>query len=247
MAFFDDWGWLGEIGEDIWSGVETVGDWLTGTEGIDKPFTDDLLAPAVKVGSQLIGPRTESGSFYDGSNLTGMLSNFIGDDASPWLDLGKTLYGGYRAGEAQEDYLNRMQPLQDYYSSVIPQMQAYYDPATARKGIRQEFETRKGMLTPYWEETDAKRRAQAAQAGMLGSSTYGKQLGETDVARAKYLEQQVLPSAEQAYYAQPTRMMTQVGNVGQLMQGQPLMQPEYQSAQRSPLETYFDTLIAKSL
>jgi len=204
----------------------------------------DWLDDVVEWGGGLVD--TAGDWFTDAADLvdTNISGLFGGTD---WLDLGKTLYGGYRAGEAQEDYLNRMKPLQDYYSSVIPQMQAYYDPATARKGIRQEFETRKGMLTPYWEETDAKRRAQAAQAGMLGSSTYGKQLGETDVARAKYLEQQVLPSAEQAYYAQPTRMMTQVGNVGQLMQGQPLMRPEYQSAQRSPLETYFDTLIAKSL
>jgi len=225
------WDWLDDVVE--WGGdlVDTAGDWLTDATG--DWFTDAAdLADTSDYWSSDVG--------FD-SGISGL---FGGTD---WLDLGKTLYGGYRAGEAQEDYLNRMQPLQDYYSSVIPQMQAYYDPATARKGIRQEFETRKGMLTPYWEETDAKRRAQAAQAGMLGSSTYGKQLGETDVARAKYLEQQVLPSAEQAYYAQPTRMMTQVGNVGQLMQGQPLMQPEYQSAQRSPLETYFDTLIAKSL
>jgi len=228
------WDWLDDVVE--WGGglVDTAGDWFTdAADLVDTSISGDLVDTA---GDWF----TDAADLVD-TNISGL---FGGTD---WLDLGKTLYGGYRAGEAQEDYLNRMQPLQDYYSSVIPQMQAYYDPATARKGIRQEFETRKGMLTPYWEETDAKRRAQAAQAGMLGSSTYGKQLGETDVARAKYLEQQVLPSAEQAYYAQPTRMMTQVGNVGQLMQGQPLMRPEYQSAQRSPLETYFDTLIAKSL
>jgi len=242
MAFFDDWGWLGDV-------AEGVGDFLGlgGTEGIDVPFTDNILAPVLQAGSQFIGPKTQSGDFFPNTNLTGMLSNFMGSDATPWIDLGKNLYGGYRAGEAQEDYLERMKPLQDYYSRMIPQMEAYYDPAASRKGIRSEFERRKGMLTPYWEETDQARRARAKAAGMGGSSTFGKQQAQTEAERAKLLSSTILPQAEQAYYAQPQQMMTQMGNVGSLMTGQPMMQPAYQQAQRSPFETYFDTLIAKSL
>ncbi len=180
-------------------------------------------------------------------DVGGLLTGVSGSDAAPWLDLGKTLYGGYRAGEAQDDYLARMQPLQDYYSRMIPQMEAYYDPVASRKGIRGEFERRKGLLTPYWEETDQARRARAAQAGMTGSSTFGKQQAQTEAERAKLLSGTILPQAEQAYYAQPQQMMTQMGNVGSLMSGQPMMQPTYQAAQRSPFETYFDTLLAKSL
>jgi hypothetical protein len=42
-------------------------------------------------------------------------------------------------------------------------------------------------------------------------------------------------------------MMSQFGNVAGLMSGQPNVQPAYQKAQQSPWETYFDSMIAKSL
>ena len=168
-----------------------------------------------------------------------------GWDVGGLLGLGSKLYSGYKAGDRADDALARYAPLQQYYESMLPQLQQHYDPATARKGIRSEFERRKGMLTPYWEETDQARRARASQAGMTGSSTFGKQQAQTEAERAKILSGTILPQAEQAYYAQPTQMAQQMGQVTGLMTGQPMMTQPYQDLQRAsdPWSVIFEDYI----
>jgi hypothetical protein len=221
------WDWLDDVVDWGSEAVDTVGDWIGGGDAADLADTSDYWS---------------SNTGFSGYGGLGGL--FTGDNL---IRAGKGLYEGYQTGEANKAYLAQQQPLQDYYASVLPQLQSYYDPANSRKGIRSEFERRQGLLTPYWDETDAKRKASAAQAGRLGSSTYGKQQAQAEAQRANLLSNQVLPAAESAYYNAPTQMMSQFGNVAGLMSGQPNVQPAYQKAQQSPWETYFDSMIAKSL
>lgn len=159
-------------------------------------------------------------------------------DVGGLLGLGSKIYSGLSAQEQAERQLAAQQPLQEFYAGLIPQVQQFYDPATARKGIRQEYEERLGMLTPYWEETDLARRARAARAGMLGSTTFGEQQADVEAERAKVLAQQVLPAAEAAYYSRPTQLVSQAGQVAGLMTGQPIMQPSYQSTQQAALDPW---------
>lgn len=158
----------------------------------------------------------------------------------PWGDLAKAGYAGYRSGQAGQDYMDRYAPIQGLFSTYLPQIQAALDPATARKGIRQETEYRKGLVDPIWREAEQKRQARALRAGMADSTPFMGQEQDWTEREAQYLQQKIMPAAEQAYYQMPTRMSNQLTQLTGLMSGQPIMQPTYQAAQASPWQYALD-------
>ena len=222
MSFFDDWGWIGNIGEDIIGGI---GDLI----GIGKDAYD--LADTSDYWSSEVG--------FDGL--------FGGSDWGdlPWGDLLKAGYAGYRSGEAADDYLASVAPIQGLFSQYLPRIQESLDPVQARKGIRQEAEYRKGLVDPIWEEAALGRQARAKRAGMMDSKPYMGQEQDWTQRQADYLQQRIMPAAEQAYYAQPQRLANELTQMVGLMSGQPMMQPTYQAAQASPWEYALDKLIYK--
>jgi hypothetical protein len=129
MAFYDDWNWLGTVEK----GIDSVGKWFDVEDAAD--LADNSAYWSSDTGFDGIN-NFDLGGLFTPSN--------IGSAA-------KGLYGAYRGGQRAEDQLALQQPLQDYYASVLPQLQSYYDPANSRKGITSEFERRQGLLTPYWD------------------------------------------------------------------------------------------------
>ena len=227
------WEWFTELGDDIWEGVESVGDFFTGTEGVDIPFTNDMLAPVAIAGSQLIGPKTEGGNFYDGSNLTGMLSNFIGNDVSPWIDLGKTVYGGYRGSQEADRYMENLAPLREIGNQYEGFMSQYYDPQNLARLENQEIARMTEQAAPLLDRATYRGAAAGAKAGQpWGASTvgnYNQAQNQRDTARL--FSDVIQPRARQNVYDTGTAQSNAYTSRAKMMSGQPQFQPTYQQAQ----------------
>jgi len=176
---------------DYWdTGVDYVDDWFTGTEGIDTPFTDDLLAPAVKAGSQLIGPRTESGSFYDG--LFG--TDFKLKDALGW---GQDIYGAYRQGDLADAQAESYAPLLGLFGTASQAMTPYTDP-TQRAALQSQEEQRiTDLMTPFVERAAYRGRASDLSQGVGDSSIADWRDQERQRAAAELVQDYVVPTASQ--------------------------------------------------
>lgn len=208
------WDWLGEAWDLVTEVAEPVGKVL----GLYDTVSNYGTTPGSEQARMLA--EQDAGFNEGGWNVGGLFG------------LGKDIYSAYQAGEIAEQQLAPLQAQQRYYETVLPQLQAYYDPETARRRIRQEEERQRGLFGDIWSEEDARRQALARRRGITGSSIY-------DTAREKTLAKRgdilagIRPSVESAYYAGPTGLLSGITNVGTAMGQQPALSSQYQNLLRA--------------
>jgi len=216
----------------MWDWLDGIVDWgsdvLGGVDAYDLSDTSDYWSSDV--------------GFDSGFSLDGM-SNFWGENKD-WLSpIVKSGYGAYKTGRDNEAYIARYKPLQDYYNKMLPQMQNWYDPANVQAGVGAEFDRRAGMLSDVWRGQDQPAYARALATGTYNSAAHGRDKATIDASRNRQLLTEVLPAAEQAYYAKPEQMLSQMRGTSSMFSNQPSMQSAYVEAQQNPWGTALDRYI----
>lgn len=207
-----------------WDWLDTAWDAVTEFGGDVVDWFGDVSVPSI--------PEVTLPEFTTGDLFSDIYTPESGVNLGGLFGLGKDIYSVYQAGQLAEQQLAPLQAQQRYYETVLPQLQAYYDPETARRRIRQEEERQRGLFGDVWSEEDARRQALASRRGVTGSSIY-------DTAREKTLAKRgdilagIRPSVESAYYAGPSGMLSGITNVGTAMGRQPALSAQYQNLMRA--------------
>lgn len=224
------WDWIddavGLVG-DYWdTGVDYVSDyWDTGMDYVGDWSTDDLLAPAVKAGSQLIGPRTESGSFYDG--LFG--TDFGWDDALGW---GQDIYGAYQQGNLADAQAESYAPLLGLFGTASQAMTPYTDP-TQRAALQSQEEQRiTDLMTPFVERAAYRGRASDLSQGVGDSSIADWRDQERQRAAAELVQDYVVPTASKNVASAGTDLQNLYTAQSGMLSKQPTMIQEQATAQQ---------------
>lgn len=226
IDWFDDtgnWDWIDSAVN--WTG-DTLTDWFGGGT------TDPLLAPN-QPSRQNIGPLTQQGNFYPSNSVTGLLSNFMGSDVSPWVDLGKNIYGGYRTSEEADKYLQNLEPLRNLGSEYEGFMSQYYTPQNLAREEAKEISRLSDLAAPLMERATYRGAAQARAKGQpWGASTQGNFAQQQNQREAAKLFSDVIqPRARQNVYGTGTTLGDSYTARAKMMAGQPQFQPTYQQAQ----------------
>lgn len=207
------WEWLTDVvdwGADLVGDVgDTVGEWFDwgsdAVEGIDIPFSDELLAPAVSVGSNFIGPLTQQGTQFPTNTITGMLSNYLGSDMSNILGTGYglgdvvgtglDLWGDYRDADLAEakarSYQDRLNLLNRSQSAMLP----YTDPTQRAQMQAAEEQRLTGLMTPFVERAAYRGRASDLSQGVGDSSISDWRDKMRQQQAAELVQQHVVPTA----------------------------------------------------
>lgn len=219
------WEWLTDVvdwGADLVGDVgDTVGEWFDwgsdAVEGIDIPFSDELLAPAVSVGSNFIGPLTQQGTQFPTNTITGMLSNYLGSDMADIIGTGTTAYKAYQDYDAYKQQEELYDRLFNVYGQASSAMQPYLDPTQRAQMQAAEEQRLTGLMTPFVERAAYRGRASDLSQGVGDSSIADWRDKMRQQQAAELVQQHVVPTAASNIQAQAANLGSLFGTQADLL------------------------------